>query len=224
MKKMTACCIALSSLSTASADIKFALNQLVYEIRNPQTMSKDFRTCVEKIGEYLAMDVYEHLKSKEVELTTLTGGVATHSICVEDPVLVALLRGGLPLCLGAQKIFPYADVGFIGIARNEETLQPKTDYVAIPDVQDRTVIIIDTMIATGGSMLDAIKTIQKGKPRKIILLAGISAESGIERILEYSSDVQIFSAAIDPLLNHKGYIVPGLGDAGDRSYGFKRFR
>ena len=224
MKKMTAYCLAFSSISPASADIKFALNQLVYEIRNPETMSKEFRTCVEKIGEYLAMDVYEHLKTEEVDLTTLTGGVATHSICAEQPVLVALLRGGLPLCIGAQKVFPYADVGFIGIARNEETLQPKTDYVAIPDVQDRTVILIDTMIATGVSMLYAIKTIEKGKPKKIILLAGISAESGIERVLEYSPGVQIFSAAIDPLLNHKGYIVPGLGDAGDRSYGLRRFR
>ena len=199
-----------------------ALHQLVYEIRDPETNRERFRTCLETIGEYVALDVLQELQKEEREVYTLTQAYASHSICCEDPVLVTILRAGVPLMLGVQKVFPEPDVGFIGMARNEETLEAKTDYLALPDMKDRCVILTDTMVATGGSIIEAIKIIEKDAPKEIILLCAISAEAGIAKILEHNPNVKVYSAATDPVLNENGYIVPGLGDAGDRSYGEKR--
>lgn len=198
-----------------------ALNQLVLEIRNPQTDLKNFRGSLEKIGEYLALEALKELDTKEETIETLTGAIASHSVCAESPVLVTILRAGVPLCQGVQKIFPNSEMGFLGMARNEETLKAQTDYVAIPEVTGKCVIITDTMIATGGSMIDAIKIIEGHGPKKIIVIGAIAAENGIARIREYNPQIKIIAAAIDPKLNEKGYIIPGLGDAGDRSYGRK---
>ncbi|NNM43970.1 MAG: uracil phosphoribosyltransferase [Chlamydiae bacterium] len=149
------------------------------------------------------------------------GSTASHALCAEKPVLITILRAGLPLCYGVHKIFSDSEVGYLGMARNEETLQPKTDYIAIPNVRDKCVIIIDTMIATGGSILDAIRIVEKQGPKKIIVIGAIAAEAGIAKIVEYNPNIKIYAAAIDPQLNEKGYIIPGLGDAGDRCYGQK---
>jgi uracil phosphoribosyltransferase len=197
------------------------LSHLVHDIRNPKTERKEFRTALEKIGEYLALEVLQELGTKNVEIQTLTGATAIHVLCDEDPVLVTILRGGIPLLIGMQEIFSNAEVGFLGMARNEETLEAATTYVGIPDVSNKTVIIADTMLATGGSMLDAVKIIEKSKPKEIILVCAIAAKDGIAHVLSYNPKIKIFSAAIDPKLNEKGYIIPGLGDAGDRSYGRK---
>ncbi len=197
------------------------LNQLVYEIRNPQTDAVHFRKALKTIGEYLALQVREELPSQEVAIQTLLGVEAKHSLLHETPVLVTILRAGLPLNAGVQKVFPNAEVGFIAMSRNEETLIPKVDYIALPDLRNQTVIIVDTMLATGGSLLDAIKIVERCGPKKIFVIAALAAVPGIERITQYNPAVKIFAAAIDPILNEKGYIVPGLGDAGDRSYGKK---
>lgn len=107
------------------------------------------------------------------------------------------------------------------MSRNEETLKAQLDYVALPCLKDRTVILADTMLATGGSILDAIQIVKQYEPRQIFIIAAIASEPGIRRLLDYDSTIKIFTAAVDPSLNHKGYIIPGLGDAGDRSYGKK---
>jgi uracil phosphoribosyltransferase len=198
-----------------------AINQLVYEIRNPQTDSVHFRKALEKIGEYLALNVLEELNTSEKTIQTLTGVNATHQIVDETPVLVTILRGGLPLNYGAQKVFPHAEVGFLAMSRNEETLIATVDYIALPDLKNRTVILSDTMIGTGGSLLNAIQIVEKYGPKKIYVIAGIACEPGIARIAQYNPNIKIFAAAVDPTLNHKGYIIPGLGDAGDRCYGEK---
>lgn len=201
---------------------RLVLNHLVYEIRNPETGPKEFRDALEKIGEYLALEVLQDLATKEVKIQTLTGETATHHLCDEKPVLVTILRGGIPLLLGMQKIFPDSEVGFLGMARNEHTLQAATSYIALPDVHDKCVIITDTMIATAGSILDAIKIIEKQGPRKIIVAGAIVAKQGIARINSYNPQIKVYAAAVDPQLNDKGYIIPGLGDAGDRAYGKKQ--
>ncbi len=219
MKKWIVSFISLSSF--AFADQSFALNQLLYEIRKPETEPKEFRENLEKIGEYLGLEVFKELLRSDTEVETLTGASATHSLCDEEPVLVALWRAGVPLCSGVQKIFPNSPVGFFGISRDEDTLQPRIDYVSLPEVEGKTVLIIDTMIATGGSILATIDIVKRYGPKKIILISAIAAKPGIARIRSVYPDLQIFAAAIDPLLNDKGYIVPGLGDAGDRSYGEK---
>lgn len=199
-----------------------ALSQLVHQIRDPQTDRKQFRACLGKIGEYLALEVLEELNTKNVEIQTLTGATAIHVLCNEDPVLITILRGGIPLLIGVQEIFPNSEVGFLGMARDEETLEAKTSYIGIPDVKNKTVIIADTMVATGGSMIDALKIIERYGPKEIIVICAVAAKDGIARILEHNPNVKIFAAVTDPKLNEKGYIVPGLGDAGDRAFGTKQ--
>jgi len=198
-----------------------ALNQLVYEIRNPQTDAVHFRNALERIGEYLALNVLEELRTKETTLKTLTGSVATHDLLAETPVLITILRGGLPLNAGVQKVFPNAEVGFLAMARDEETLKAKVGYIAMPDLKDRCVILTDTMLATGGSICDAIEIVKQYEPKQIYVITANAAQPGIDRILRYDPSIKIFAAVIDPSLNNKGYIIPGLGDAGDRCYGKK---
>ena len=200
-----------------------ALSQLVYEIRNPQTDAVHFRQALEKIGMVLALDVLEELDTKEAVIQTLTGTEATHVLVDETPVLVTILRAGLPLNAGVQEVFPNAEVGFLAMSRNEETLKAEVGYVALPDVRGKTVILSDTMLATGGSLLDAIQIIEQRGPQRIFVIVAIASRFGIERIANYNSAIKIFAAAIDPSLNDKGYILPGLGDAGDRAYGKKYF-
>ena len=215
MKKWIVLLLAATTLSAQN------LSQLIYEIRNPQTNPPRFRECLEKIGEYLALDIANHLPTKEVQVTTITGGVATHWIPDEAPVLVTILRAGLPLALGVQKIFPDAELGFIGMARNEETLKADVSYVALPNMKDKYVILIDTMLATGGSFLDAIERIEAHQPKKIVILSAIAAEFGIARISAKYPNIEFYLGIADPSLNDHGYIIPGLGDAGDRCYGLK---
>lgn len=198
-----------------------ALNELIYKARCPQTDSPGFREVIEKIGEILALQVLDQLDTEEVSIETLMGGTAVHHLVKNMPVLVTILRAGLPLNAGVQKVFPYADVGFLAMSRNEDSLEADVQYIGLPNVNGKTVIITDTMLATGGSLLQAINIIQKRAPKKILIINAIAAQSGIDRIHSHYPHIKIFSAAIDPTLNDKGYIVPGLGDAGDRSYGNK---
>lgn len=212
--------IFLFSHISAQAQVQ-ALNQLVYAIRNPETDSAHFRQAVETIGEYLALNVLEELQTCETTIQTELGIEAKHPLVEEMPVLVTILRAGLPLNLGVQKVFPNAEVGFLAMSRNEETLKAKVEYVALPLLKNRTLIIVDTMLATGGSLLDAIQILEQYQPKRIFIISAIASVPGIARILKHNAEIKIFSAAIDPSLNEKGYIVPGLGDAGDRSYGKK---
>lgn len=198
------------------------LSELVYQIRDPKTDSAHFRCTLEKIGECLARDVLEELNTKEVTIETLTGVEAKHTLLDERPVLVTILRAGLPLNAGVHNIFPNAEVGFLAMSRNEETLKAEVDYVALPDLSNHSVIITDTMVATGGSLIDAIELVKEKSPSRIFVIAAIASKPGIERILKQHPDIKIYSAVIDPALNEKGYIIPGLGDAGDRSYGNKQ--
>ncbi len=107
------------------------------------------------------------------------GAKAVHVLCDEDPVLITILRGGIPMLIGMQQVFPNAEVGFVGMARNEETLQAAVSYIGIPNIQDKCVIIADTMLATGGSILDAIKIVEKQNPKQIIIVCAIAAKKGI---------------------------------------------
>lgn len=209
--------------TTAAYSQSQAINQLVYEIRDPNTDAEHFRNALEKIGEYLALEILEELETKESTVRTLTGADATHALVNEKPMLVTILRAGLPLTLGVQKVFPNSDLGFLAMSHNEETLKAKLDYVALPNLTGQTVIIIDPMLATGGSMLDAIHLVERFGPKRIFVVAAIAAEPGIVRIRRHNPGIKIFAAAIDPKLNDKGYIIPGLGDAGDRSYGLKHY-
>lgn len=216
--------LAILFLANFSLFGKQVLSELVFEIRNPQTGSEDFRNALEKIGQYLALDILEDLPKQEKRVVTLTGKEAVHQLVEETPVLVTILRAGLPLNAGVLKVFPDAEVGFFAMSRNEITLKATTSYIALPDLEDKYVILSDTMLATGGSMLDVIKVIEQYHPKQIYLVTAIASQKGVQRILDYDPTIKIFAAAIDPDLNDKGYIIPGLGDAGDRCYGEKHVK
>ncbi len=219
MKKVLFIFFLLSSVAIYSQNA--ILDQLIFEIRNPQTDSVCFRNALEKIGEYLALDVACELDTKESRVHTLTDADAVHHLIDENPVLVTILRAGIPLNLGVQKVFPYSKVGFIVMARDEETLKADVSYVALPSLADQTVILADTMLATGGSIFDALEILVQCNPKRIFVITAIAAKPGIARILQKFPNVKIFAGAIDSELNESGFIVPGLGDAGDRSYGEK---
>lgn len=197
------------------------LESLVFKIRDPNTDKKEFREYLEKIGEYIALDVAKDFKTKKQNIKTVLLKEAEHNLLDENIVLVTILRAGLPLFNGVFKVFPDAEAGFFAMQRNETTLKASIDYVALPPIENKTVIIADTMLATGGSMLDAIKIIEKRNPKKIILISAIAAKEGIENILKHDPNILIYPAYVDQILNDVGYIVPGLGDAGDRCYGIK---
>jgi len=211
----------LTASMTAFAQTQ-ALSQLVYELRNPKTNPANFRQTLETIGEYLARQLQENLITKEVTVNTLTGVKARSRLINETPTLVTILRAGLPLNAGVQKVFPNAEVGFIAMSRDEKTFAAKVEYVAFPDIKNKTVILADTMLATGGSIIDALKIIEEYKPKQIFVIAAVASKPGIERIAKYNPNIKIFAAVVDPRLNDKGYIIPGLGDAGDRAYGKKK--
>jgi uracil phosphoribosyltransferase len=198
-----------------------ALDQYVFEMRDPKTDSARFRYSLKKIGEYLALDILDELEAEEKTVRTLTGVDATHLVIREIPVLVTILRAGLPLNEGIQKVFPQAQVGFLAMSRNEESLKAQVDYIALPELKGKSVVISDTMLATGGSLIKAIKIIEEREPKQIFIVTAIASKPGIERITAYNPKIKIFTGAIDPFLNKQGFILPGLGDAGDRAYGLK---
>lgn len=196
-------------------------DELIFAIRDPKTDRKKFRDTLESIGEYVALDVLNALPTKKISLQTITGESATHFLCDTIPVLITILRAGLPLHRGIEKVFPLSEVGFFAISRNEETLESKIQYTSLPNLKDRYVILSDTMLATGGSILNAIRVIQSYNPKKIFVVTALGSRFGVDRVSQEYPNVIIFTAAIDPCVNDKGYIVPGLGDAGDRAYGEK---
>ena len=198
-----------------------AVNELVYQIRNPKTEAYEFRFALKKIGEYLALDVLEDLEKTETSICTLTGVETKHELSAEIPVLIPILRAGLPLNDGVAEVFRKSEIGFLAMARDEKTLKVATSYIAHPNLKDRVVIIVDTMVATGGSILDAIERVKTYHPKKIFVIAAIASCFGMERISSRYPEVKVFAAAVDPFLNDRGYIIPGLGDAGDRAYGEK---
>lgn len=132
----------------------------LFKIRDSNTTAKEFRYCISKIGEYLALEAAQELATKTKSIKTNQGKEASHKILDEKPILIAILRAGLMIYEGVKKIFPDSDTGFLGEMRNEQTLLSKIGYNAIPNVSGKTVILCETMIATGGSLLEAIKLIE----------------------------------------------------------------
>lgn len=198
-----------------------SFNELVFALRDPKTPPHQFRECLNQLGQTLAMSIANNLSTEEVEIQTITKAFARHAIPIDQPVLVTILRAGLPLTMGALQVFEGAEVGFLGMARNEHTLKAETTYISLPELKDRLVILIDTMLATGGSFLDAIELLKARGAKEIIILAAIASQQGIERIYSKYPETKFYLGAVDPELNRQGYIVPGLGDAGDRCFGIK---
>ena len=192
-------------------------------LRDERTSMKEFRELVEEITTLMT---YESLKygvqttEKEVKTPLET---CTQTIVVDDSiVIIPILRAGLGMVNGVHVLFPSAKVGHIGMCRNEETLVPETYYCKLPDgIEDKLVMVVDPMLATGGSACDAIQVLKDKGCKSIKFMAIIGAPEGVSRVAETHPDVDIYVSTLDRCLNENGYILPGLGDAGDRLFGTK---
>ncbi len=187
-------------------------------LRDKNTNFDTFRISASKLSYLLAVESTKHLslKVKEVE----TPLIKTEGSEIENnSVAISVLRAGLGLVDGVKELIPNVSFGYIGVQRNEETAEPENYYEKLPDLKDKNVFILEPMLATGGSLSFAIETVKKYKPKNIHALTVISAPEGIELIKKNHSDVTLITASIDEKLNENWYIVPGLGDMGDRLFG-----
>lgn len=191
-------------------------------MRDKNTSSKDFRELVSEIAMLMCYEITRDLPTKEIEIETPICKTMSKTIAGKKLAVVPILRAGLGMVDGVIKMIPSARVGHIGLYRDKETLKPVEYYCKLPkDIADREVIVVDPMLATGGSAIDAISQIKLRGPKTIKFMGLIAAPEGIEALKEAHPDVDIFCAALDERLNENAYIVPGLGDAGDRIFGTK---
>ena len=191
-------------------------------LRDKKTGTKEFREIISELATILCYEAMKDAPVYETEIETPMQKMTTHKINENHYAFVPILRAGTGMLDGIINVIPNAKIGHIGMYRDEETLKPNVYFFKVPkDIDKREVIILDPMLATGGSGLDAIELLKKEGVTKIKFLCIIAAPEGIERIEKEHPDVQIYCASIDDKLNDIGYIVPGLGDAGDRIFGTK---
>lgn len=190
-------------------------------IRNEQTQTKDFRQAVNEIATLMAYEASKDMPLKEVDTKTPIAVAKTYKLDCEV-VIVPILRAGLGMVEGIHNLIPTARVGHIGLARNEETLEPMQYYAKFPPtLPNALVFLVDPMLATGGSAVAAIDILKKAGAKKIVYMGIVGVEEGINNLQSHHPDVDIYLASKDEKLNDKGYIVPGLGDCGDRVFGTK---
>ena len=188
-------------------------------LRCKQTSSKEFRALISEIAMLLCYEATRDLHLQEIEIETPICATKAKTIEGKKLAIVPILRAGLGMVEGMLELVPSARVGHIGLYRDPETLSPIEYYCKLPaDIGERDVFVVDPMLATGGSAIDAISQIN---PRSIKFMCIISAPEGVAALQKAHPDVEIFCAAMDEKLNDHGYIVPGLGDAGDRIFGTK---
>ncbi|MGN1202061.1 MAG: uracil phosphoribosyltransferase [Eubacterium sp.] len=191
-------------------------------LRDIETSTKEFRDLVNEIAMLMVYDATRDLPLADKRVETPCGIADCKVIAGRKLAFVPILRAGLGMVEGALELVPAARVGHIGLYRDEETLKPVEYYCKLPkDIEERDVFVLDPMLATGGSAIDAISQIKLRKPRSIKFLCIIAAPEGLEALKTAHPDVDIFCAGMDERLNDNGYIVPGLGDAGDRIFGTK---
>lgn len=191
-------------------------------IRDKNTGSKDFRELVEEVAMLMCYEVTRSMSLEEIEIETPICRTKARALSGKKVGIVPILRAGLGMVDGMLKLIPAAKVGHIGLYRDPETLKPVEYYCKLPsDIGERDIIVTDPMLATGGSAADAIMLLKKRGAKNIKLMCLIAAPEGLKYVGEQHPDVEVFAAAIDERLNDHGYIVPGLGDAGDRLFGTK---
>jgi len=191
------------------------------QLRQKETGTKDFRHLLNEISGLMAYEISIDLPVKGITVETPVGTCATHEI-VKDIVLIPILRAGLGMVDGITNLIPMSKVGHIGLYRNEETLSPVAYYSKVPNnLGDAIVMVLDPMLATGGSASAAISGLKEEGAAVIKLVCIVGTPEGVRKIESHHPDVDIYLAALDEGLNDKGYIVPGLGDAGDRLFGTK---
>ncbi len=191
-------------------------------LRDVKTSSKDFRTIIGEIAMLMTYEATRDLPLKDVEIETPITKMTAKKIAGKKLAVVPILRAGIGMVDGVLNMIPSARVGHIGLYRDPATLEPVEYYCKLPaDIGEREVIVVDPMLATGGSAIDAISQIKKRGPKNIKFMCTIAAPEGLEALQKAHPDVDIYCGALDEKLNDHGYIVPGLGDAGDRIFGTK---
>lgn len=191
-------------------------------LRDKDTSTKDFRQLINEISMLMIYEATRDLPLEEVEVETPVAVAKCKHIAGRKLAFVPILRAGLGMVDGALQLVPSARIGHIGLYRDEKTLKPVEYFCKLPkDIDQRDVFVVDPMLATGGSAIDAISQIKIRNPRKITFMCTIAAPEGIKALRAAHPDVDIYCAACDSHLNEIGYIVPGVGDAGDRIFGTK---
>lgn len=199
------------------------INHKIAILRDEKTSMKEFRELIEEITTLMTYEsLKEDVPTTEVEVKTPLEVCRQRVVSDNSIVIVPILRAGLGMVRGVHVLFPTARVGHIGMCRNEETLCPETYYCKMPDgIEDKLVLVVDPMLATGGSACDAIAYLKSIGCKKIKFMAIIGAPEGICKVAREHPDVNIYVSTVDRCLNENGYILPGLGDAGDRLFGTK---
>lgn len=202
------------------------VNSWINELRNVEIQHDRmrFRRNMERIGEIAAFEISKDLETKEIEIQTSLDKIKVHEIAVQ-PVITTILRAGVPLFEGILNYFDRADCGFVAAYRKHDAndyFSIKQDYLTCPNIDGRPLIVADPMLATGASLIEAIKDLlTNGTPSQLHIVAAIASKQGVETIEKAYPQAKIWVGAIDENLTTKGYITPGLGDAGDLSYGEK---
>lgn len=191
-------------------------------IRNEDCGTREFREVVNEIAELMVYEVCRDMPLEDVEVETPVAKAVEKQLAGKKVVVVPILRAGLGMVDGVLELLPAAKVGHIGMYRDEETLQPHEYFVKMPDHLDkREMIIVDPMLATGGSAIAAVDALKKRGAKSIRFVCLVAAPEGVKALREAHPDIDVYAAALDDHLNENGYIVPGLGDAGDRLFGTK---
>jgi uracil phosphoribosyltransferase len=189
-------------------------------MRNKKTGSKDFRELLNEISMLMGYELTRDLPLQDVTIETPITKMNAKMVSGRKLAIVPILRAGLGMVDGIQSLVPVAKVGHIGLYRDPETHQPVEYYCKLPtDIQDRLVILVDPMLATGGSAVDALTMLKAKGCKNIRFMCLVAAPEGVSKVLKAHPDVDIYGAALDDHLNEHAYIVPGLGDAGDRIFG-----
>lgn len=202
------------------------VNSWINDLRNVdvQTDRMKFRRNMERIGEIAAFEISKGLEQKELEITTPLDKINVREIAVQ-PVVTTILRAGVPLFQGILNYFDKADCGFVAAYRKHDAndyFSIKQDYLTCPNIDARPLIVADPMLATGASLIEALKDLlNHGNPSQLHIVAAIASKQGIETLQNAYPNAKIWIGAVDENLTSKGYITPGLGDAGDLSYGEK---
>ena len=191
-------------------------------LRDKKTGTKEFREIIGELAMFLCYEATKDATLQEVEIETPITKMKTGRLNEDQYAFLPILRAGTGMLDGVIRVIPNAKIGHIGMYRDETTFEPKRYYYKVPaDIKNREVIVLDPMLATGGSAIDTIEQLKKEGVTKIKFLCIIAAPEGLKKIEEKHPDIQIYCAVVDEKLNENAYIVPGLGDAGDRIFGTK---
>ena len=198
------------------------INHKIAHLRDKNTSMKEFRELIEEITTLMTFECLREVPTVEIEVETPLEKCTQRVVKDNSVVIVPILRAGLGMVNGIHVLFPTARVGHIGMYRDEETFEPCEYYCKLPDgIENKLVILLDPMLATGGSACDAINLLKKRGCKNIKFMAVIGAPEGVSKVAETHPDVEIFVSTLDRGLNENCYILPGLGDAGDRLFGTK---